>query len=209
MTGRPAQPLTRQLLFERALAIVDAEGLDALTMRRLAAEVGVQAPSLYNHVSGKDDLVDGALRVMRAEFRPPSPAPDDWKALLAAIFTEYRRVLASHPNMMPLAGRRLPGESDSGLVYLTSLGFSIDDAVEIWQSLLALTVGFTLFSSGHTATDTRGLPPALRDRADQWRDETVQHALLAVMERYEGTGATPDGPPPADAGDGHRGRREP
>lgn len=185
MTTRPTHPLTRQLLFDRALAIVDADGLDALTMRRLATELGVQAPSLYNHVSGKDDLLDGALRVMRAEFRPPSPAPGDWKELMAAIFVEYRRVLSAHPNMMPLAGRRLPGEGDSGLEYLTGLGFGVDAAVEMWQSLLALTAGFSLFASGHAATDTRGLSAPLRERAAQWRDETFHRALLAVMERYE------------------------
>ena len=199
MTTRPAQALTRQLLFERALAIVDADGLDALTMRRLATELGVQAPSLYNHVSGKDDLLDGALRVMRAEFRPPSPAPQEWKELMAAIFTEYRRVLCAHPNMMPLAGRRLPGESDSGLEYLTGLRFSVDEAVEMWQSLLALTVGFSLFASGHTATDTRGLSAPLQERAAQWRDDTFHRALLAVMERYQ-QARTP-GVPGVGAGD--------
>lgn len=191
MSMRPAQPLTRQRMFERALAIVDADGLDALTMRRLAAELGVQAPSLYNHVAGKDDLLDGALRVMRAEFRLPAPAPGDWKLLMAAIFTEYRRVLSAHPNMMPLAGRRLSGEGDSGLEYLTGLGFSVDEAVEMWQSLLALTAGFSLFASGHTATDTRGLSAPLRERAAQWRDETFHQALLALMERYEQSRAVP------------------
>lgn len=205
MTGRPAQPLTRQLLFERALAIVDAEGLEALTMRRLAADVGVQAPSLYNHVSGKDDVVDGALRVMRAELRPPSPAPEDWKALMAAIFTDYRRVLAVHPNMMPLAGRRLPGENESGLEYLTSRGFDVEDSVEIWQSLLALTVGFTLFSSGQAGTDTRGLPSALKERADQWRDETFQHVVLALMEHFENRRAEGETPRPSEYDGGEDG----
>jgi len=202
MSTRPAQPLTRQLLFDRALAIVDADGLDALTMRRLAAELGVQAPSLYNHVAGKDDLLDGALRVMRAEFRPPSPAPQDWRELMAGIFTEYRRVLSAHPNMMPLAGRRLPGESDSGLEYLTSLGFSVDEAVEVWQSLLALTVGFSLFASGHTPTDTRGLGAPLQERAEQWHDETFHRALLAVIEPYEQarTAGVPEAGPDHDAG---------
>ena len=202
MTTRPAQPLTRQLLFERALAIIDADGLDALTMRRLATELGVQAPSLYNHVSGKDDLLDGALRVMRAEFRPPSPAPGDWKQLMAAIFAEYQRVLSAHPNMMPLAGRRLAGESDCGLEYLTSRGFCGDEAVEMWQSLLALTVGFSLFASGHTPTDTRGLGAPLHERAGQWHDETFHRALLAVMERYEQarTAGVPEAGPDHDAG---------
>lgn len=187
MTSRPVRALTADLLAERALAIIDEEGLEALTMRRLAADVGVKAPSLYNHVTGKDQLVDGALRVMRAEFRLPSPAPEDWKHLMVAIFTEYRRVLAAHPNMIPLAGRRLPGDrqSQSGLEYLTSQGFTTDESVEIWQSLLALAVGFSMFSSGQADTDTRGLPEPMQQRAAEWRDETFTRAALTLLSTYE------------------------
>lgn len=185
MTSRPVRPLTAELLAERALAIIDAEGLEALTMRRLAADVGVKAPSLYNHVANKDELVDGALRVMRAEFRLPSPAPEHWKPLLVAIFTEYRRVLAAHPHMIPLAGRRLPGEGQSGLVYLTSQGFTLEESVEIWQCLLALTVGFSLFSSGQAHTDTRGLPDPMQERTADWRDDTFTQAMLSLLEPYD------------------------
>ena len=185
MTSRPVRALTAELLAERALAIIDAEGLEALTMRRLAADVGVKAPSLYNHIAGKDELVDGALRVMRAQFRLPSPAPEHWEQLMVAIFTEYRRVLAAHPNMIPLAGRRLPGESESGLVYLTSQGFTTEESVEIWQSLLALAVGFSMFSSGQADTDTRGLPAPVQGRAAEWRDDTFTRALLNLLAPYE------------------------
>jgi AcrR family transcriptional regulator len=182
---RAVRALSADLLAERALAIIDAEGLEALTMRRLAADVGVKAPSLYNHIAGKDQLLDGALRVMRAQFRLPSPAPEHWKQLMVAIFTEYRRLLSAHPNMIPLAGRRLPGESESGLVYLTSQGFTTEDSVEIWQSLLALTVGFTMFSSGQTHTDTRGLPAEVQGRAADWRDDTFTRALLNLLAPYQ------------------------
>lgn len=209
MTNRPSRPLTRDHLYKRALAIVDAEGLDALTMRRLAADVGVQAPSLYNHVTGKDDLVDGALRVMRAEFRPPSPVPEDWKLLMAAVFIEYRRVLAAHPNMTPLAGRRLPGENESGLEYLTRQGFSAEESVEIWQSLLALTAGFSLFSSGYAATDTSGLPDPLKARAAQWRDETFLRALLAVMEHFDARRFARDDAQSPEFNTGDRGEHTP
>ncbi|KAB7740595.1 TetR family transcriptional regulator [Nostocoides sp. F2B08] len=192
MRSRAARALSPELLAERALAIIDADGLEALTMRRLAADVGVKAPSLYNHVANKDELIDGALRVMRAEFRLPSPAPEHWKPLLVAIFIEYRRVLAAHPNMIPLAGRRLPGESQSGLVYLTSQGFTTEESVEIWQSLLALTVGFSMFSSGQADTDTRELPAPLHERAAHWRDETFVLALVNLLAPYDpGAGDSP------------------
>ena len=72
----------------------------------------------------------------------------------------------------------------------------------MWQSLLALTVGFSLFASGHTPTDTRGLSAPLQERAQQWHDETFHRALLAVIEPYEQarTAGVPDAGPDHDAG---------
>ena len=61
-------PVTKDLLFRRALAIVDAEGLSALTMRRLAADLGVEAASLYHHVPNKQAVLDGAVSVMREDM---------------------------------------------------------------------------------------------------------------------------------------------
>jgi AcrR family transcriptional regulator len=186
MAARRGKALTRDRLFERALAIIDQEGLEALTMRRLAADVGVKAPSLYNHVGGKEELVDGALARMRAEMRLPQPSPEGWKGLMEAVFLAYRRVLADHPHMMPLAGRRLGGESDSGLAFLAEQDFSPDTAVELWQSLAAVVVGFSTFGSGGAATDTRGLSSEFQERVTDWREETCAKALRAIMEAYEG-----------------------
>ena len=72
----------------------------------------------------KDALLDGVLVRMRAEMQIPDPIPEDWKDLMEAIFAEYRRVLAAHPNLVSLAGRRVETDPDSGLVFLTQLGFS-------------------------------------------------------------------------------------
>ncbi|MCV2395203.1 TetR family transcriptional regulator [Actinotalea sp. M2MS4P-6] len=178
-------PLTRALLVERALAIVDRDGLDALTMRRLAADLGVKAASLYNHVSGRDDLLDGAVRLVRAEMRLPEAPPDDWREMLGAIYTEYLRVLARHPNLVPLAGRRTPGEEVSGLEYLTRVGFAPRDAVRLWQSLTALVTGFAMFRSGYAASDARGLPAGLADQAGAWREETCTEAVRLLMDAFE------------------------
>lgn len=172
-------------MYERALAIVDEEGLAALTMRRLAQDVGVKAPSLYNHVPGKEALIDGALSRMRSEVRLPDPPPDDWMTLMGLVFGEYRRVLAAHPNMMPLAGRRLDEGGDSGLAFLVEKGFSRERAVELWQSMVALVVGFSMFGSGYAETGTTGLSPEFEERATEWRGETCARTLRMVMEAYD------------------------
>jgi len=147
-------PLTKGELFERALAIADAEGLEALTMRRLAREVGVEAASLYHHVPNKDALLDGVLTKMRSELRLPDPLPEDWTDLMLAVFAAYRRLLAAHPNLISLAARRVEGSDpeESGLVFLRHLGFRDEEAVGLWQSLIAFVVGFSMFSSAAAGT---------------------------------------------------------
>lgn len=182
---RRAKPLSKNELYERALAIVDEEGLDALTMRRLARDVGVEAPSLYNHVASKEALIDGTLSLMRSELRLPDPPPKDWMKLMEAILADYRRILSAHPNMMPLAGRRLDGETDSGLAFLTEQGFSSEEAVELYQSLVAFVVGFSMFSSRYAETGTNGLSSELSMRLTDWRDETCARTLRMIMKAHE------------------------
>ncbi|MEL7668095.1 MAG: TetR family transcriptional regulator [Actinomycetota bacterium] len=178
-------PLTKDELFTAALAIADAEGLEALSMRRLAAEVGVEAASLYHHLPNKDALLSGVIVKMRSEMRIPDPLPEDWRELLIAIFAEYRRVLAAHPNLTPLAGRRVETDPDSGLVFLTQLGFSDDDAVELWQSMIALAVGFSIFGSAYAESDVSDLPSELAERMSDWRDETCVRSLRMLIDAYD------------------------
>jgi len=180
-----ATRLTKEELVERALAIVDAEGLEALTMRRLAADVGVEAASLYHHLPNKDALLEAVLVRARSEMRIPDPIPEDWRDLMEVIFNEYRRILAAHPNLISLAGRRVESDPDSGLVYLTQIGFSDDMAVELWQSVIAFIVGFSLFGSASAQSDTFDLPDPLAARMSEWRDDTCSKTLRMIIESYD------------------------
>lgn len=180
------KPLTKDELFTRALAIVDAEGLEALSMRRLASEVGVEAASLYHHVPNKDALLDGVVMKMRAEVQVPFPLPENWVDLMVAIFAEYHRVLAAHPHLAMLAGRGVETDPEvSGLIFLTQIGFSDDEAVDLWQSVIAFVVGFSLFSSEAAQSDVDDLPSHLARRMAEWREETVDRTLRVILEGYE------------------------
>lgn len=181
------KPLTKDELFDTALAIADADGLEALTMRRLASEVGVEAASLYHHIPNKEALLDGVLVRMRSEIRLPDPIPEDWKDLMEAIWSEYSRLLSVHPNLVSLAGRRVESDPDSGLVFLTQLGFSDDEAVELWQSMMAYTVGFAMFGSAYAKSDTWDLPEGLASRMSEWRDETCAKTIRMILESYDGS----------------------
>jgi AcrR family transcriptional regulator len=182
---RRTTPLTTDELFETALRLVDTEGLEALTMRRLAEEVEVEAASLYHHIPNKDALIDGMLVQMRSEIRLPDPLPEDWMDLFQAIFAEYYRMLAAHPNLVMYAGRRVETDPEtSGLEALTQLGFTDDDAVELWQSVIAFAAGFSIFSSSYAETDTTDLPAGLAKRMAEWRDETVGRTLRVILAGY-------------------------
>ena len=144
----------------------------------------MEAASLYHHVPNKDALIDGVLVRMRSEIRSPTRCPRTGSTCMVAIFAEYRRVLAAHPNLMPYAGRRVESDPDSGLVFLTQIGFSDDDAVELWQSMIAFTVGFSVFSSAYAESDTWDLPSASRERMADWRDETCVRTLRMIVDAY-------------------------
>jgi AcrR family transcriptional regulator len=178
-------PLTKDELFERALSLVDSEGLEALTMRRIADEVGVEAASLYHHVANKDALIDGMLIRMRAEVRLPDPLPADWIDIFQVVFAEYCRVLSAHPHLVVYAGRSVDSDPQpSGLDALTELGFSDDDAVGLWQSMLAFSAGFSIFSSSYAETDASNLPSGLARRMTKWSDETRDRTLHIILEGY-------------------------
>jgi TetR/AcrR family tetracycline transcriptional repressor len=184
---RRSHPLNRAELVEGALAIVDAEGLPALTMRRLADALGVEAMSLYHHVPSKDVLLDWTVDRMRSEMRLDSleSVSGDWRDVLATVFGELRRVMAAHPNMLPLATRRTGSAEISGLEYLIECGFDRESAVELYQSLAAFTVGYAALSSPAVESEWRGLPQELAERSRDWRDETFGRTLRAIMEGYE------------------------
>ena len=109
----------------------------------------------------------------------------DWKEFLEEVFVEYRRVLTAHPNMMSLAGWRLENGMEDGLAFLLEIGFGLDDAVELMQSLLALAFGFALFSVPMIPSGERGLPPEMAERMGDWREDTCRRMARLIMESFE------------------------
>jgi len=93
--------LSRERIIQAALQIMDHEGLDAVTMRRVAREVGVEAMSLYHHVRGKEDLLDGICTHVMRDFRYPDE-DRPWIEVVRDGAREWRRVVRNHPNGIPL-----------------------------------------------------------------------------------------------------------
>ncbi|MEY9948107.1 TetR/AcrR family transcriptional regulator [Kitasatospora sp. GAS1066B] len=124
--ARPRTPLlSRERIVEAALALVDAEGLEALSTRRLAAELSVSGPSLYNHFATKDELLDAVVDSVMGEVDLGMFAPDtrsgggagsggDWRTALRDWARSYRAALAGHPHIVPVLAQG-PGRRPNAL----------------------------------------------------------------------------------------------
>ncbi|GAA3203001.1 TetR/AcrR family transcriptional regulator [Actinocorallia longicatena] len=115
--ARPRHPLlSRERIVAAALELADAEGLEAVSTRRLATELGVSGPSLYNHVATKEELLDAVVDAVMGEvdlsmFASPCT---DWRAALEGWARSYRAALAGHPNVVPVLARG-PGRRPNAL----------------------------------------------------------------------------------------------
>ncbi|WP_426567191.1 TetR/AcrR family transcriptional regulator [Angustibacter sp. McL0619] len=132
-----------------ALVIADDDGLEAVTMRRLARELGVEAASLYHHVNGKDQILDGLVEVVAAEIERPKPSTD-WRAAISERAHNTRAGLRRHPWAVSLmASRTSPGPATLGLLEtgircFREGGFSVLQAAHAISALDSYVHGFVL-----------------------------------------------------------------
>ncbi len=94
---RARVPLTRAVVTHAAVALADQEGVDAVSMRRLAQQLGVVPMALYKHVADKEDLLDGMVDVVIEAYAVESPGSDDWRDGVRARVLAARRSLLEHP----------------------------------------------------------------------------------------------------------------
>jgi AcrR family transcriptional regulator len=105
MEDEKREPLTRRRIVDAALAVVDSDGLGALTMRRLGAELGFEAMALYRHVPNKAALLDYLVEAVWTEMELPSPGGDPWRTL-EELAHAFRRLARAHPNVFPVLAAR-------------------------------------------------------------------------------------------------------
>jgi TetR/AcrR family tetracycline transcriptional repressor len=152
------EPLTRERVVEAALRLMDEEGLEAVTMRRVAREVGVEAMSLYHHIQDKEDLLDGICEHVMAEFDFPEPGTD-WAENCKQGARAWRRLLRGHPNVMRLfAEQRGPVRSidsmrptEYALRLLRESGLSDRDTAQAFHAFGGYIQGFVMMELGSIA----------------------------------------------------------
>ncbi|NGM12720.1 TetR/AcrR family transcriptional regulator C-terminal domain-containing protein [Verrucosispora sp. WMMA2044] len=148
------EPLSRDRALAAAIALVDAEGMPALTMRRLAADLGVEAMSLYHHLPGKEGLLDGLVDAVVAEIATvatqaeTAAAGGDWRTRLRLRFLAARTVMLRHPWAPALLTARstIPagvyGYYEGILATLIDGGFSYRIAHRALHAFGSLALGF-------------------------------------------------------------------
>lgn len=158
--------LTRSAILRAAVGLADEEGLSAVSMRRLAADLGVEAMTLYHHVPHKEALLDGMVEQVISEVAPPRVADREWRDVLRDHGRALRTTLVANPNLVPLLASRpamTPLNLDtleSALRMLCSAGFGARQALDVLHSLTGFVLGHVSLDA---ATRSSGQVPASPD----------------------------------------------
>jgi AcrR family transcriptional regulator len=152
---RRKPPLSRELVLAKALEMVDAEGVDALTMRRLGQELGRDPMSLYRYAENRAALLDGVAELVLGELTL-DPSDSDWKAQLRQFAHDLRTLALRHPHVVPLLvtrplatplGLRPPGTLrplEQILSLLIAAGFGPADALHVYRAYYGFLYGHIL-----------------------------------------------------------------
>jgi AcrR family transcriptional regulator len=148
----PRIPLSRQRVLVAAVELADRDGLDGLSMRRLAQQLGVEAMTLYYHVANKDQLIEGMVAVVTAEIDLP-PADGAWKPALRRTAISAHQVLDRHG--WASARMMSAGLTPERLAYMESIlgclragGFSPYETHLAYHALECHIIGFSLWVTG-------------------------------------------------------------
>jgi AcrR family transcriptional regulator len=147
--SEPRRPWNRGQLLRAAIGLADKGGIESLSMRKLSQELGGGTMSLYNHVSNKDDLVDGMIDIVFSEIELPA-GEHGWKTTMRQRALSIRTVMTRHPWAIGLMeSRRTPGPAtlrhhDAVIGCLRDAGFSIQLAAHAFSALDSYIYGFAL-----------------------------------------------------------------
>jgi AcrR family transcriptional regulator len=152
---RPPGPLTRESVLRTALGIIDRDGADGLTMRRLGNALGRDPMALYRYAANKNALLDGVVELVMGDARL-DPTDPDWAGQLRTFARAFRAIAIAHPNVVPLLvtrplatplalrplGTLRPLEDTLDL--LTRAGFTDVEALHVYRSFQGLLFGHVL-----------------------------------------------------------------
>jgi AcrR family transcriptional regulator len=188
--GRPAK-LSRDSILAAALALLDREGADALTMRRLGSELGVEAMSLYRHFADRAALLEALADRLASELEP-APCGDDWAEALREFAAALRALARRHPAAFALLSARVllaPSALPAIEEVLASLrrgGFTPARAVLAYRILASFARGYALSElDGFALELAPEVPlPAIRAHGRRLASEPSESSFRAGLETF-------------------------
>lgn len=180
------EPVTRDRAVQVAVALADAGGIASLSMRKLAAELGVEAMSLYYHVKNKDELLDGMVEQVYGEIMAPSVG-DEWKSAMRERADSARHVLGQHPWAISMMDERTTQGTmrhlDAVIGTLRHAGFSVAMAAHAMSLLDSYIHGFAL-QEASLPLDESG------DISEVTEEIMAQQGMMAAFPHLAEMGAT-------------------
>jgi TetR/AcrR family transcriptional regulator, tetracycline repressor protein len=161
----PRRRLTRRVVLDAALALIDEGGLEACSMRALAERLGVTPRAPYRHVADKEDLLRGVAGLILGQMALPTTSLP-WRRRVHQVMVELKRVIQLHPNAAPIFAR--PGSSaprevvaitDSVVGALRQAGLGGEPAVRAFYAMFNYVLGFTLAGASIRTADPTAPPP--------------------------------------------------
>lgn len=180
-------PLSRQRALSTAVALADAEGIDSLTMRKLAHELDVEAMSLYHHVANKHDILDGMVDVVFGEIELPSDRTD-WKSAMRQRAASVRAALTRHPWAISIMeSRTSPGPAtlrhhDAVIGCCRKAGFSVEMAAHAFSLIDSYIYGFVLQEVNLPFDDTDDLEEVVDAILSQLSTDDYPHLAELTTE---------------------------
>jgi TetR/AcrR family transcriptional regulator, tetracycline repressor protein len=199
--ARPKTPLiSKREVVRQALAIVDAEGMEALSIRRLGEELNVNGASLYHHFENKDEILVAVGRAVLGAVVVP-PVEDDPVEWLVKISKSQRQVFLRHPQVIPLLSRgylrmtRLPAY-DTSRQLLVKLGVPRAAVQILLDSIEAIIVGNVIVSlmpdtpldGEAVATSAKAAAKARAPKAERGFELVLRSLIAGVLEQFEDPG---------------------
>ncbi|HEV7978468.1 helix-turn-helix domain-containing protein [Amycolatopsis sp.] len=186
--ARPKTPLiSRRRALEAALEIVDAEGLDALSIRRLGDALNVNGASLYHHFKNKDDILQGVTQLALAGVTSPHTESDNWRVWLPLNAYRTRQALVAHPELIPVMLRRASlgigaHEVEASYERLEQEGVALDVIAPLMELLELLATVSALQETGEPDRESGAVDgDSATERARQARILSSQDVFEAIL----------------------------
>lgn len=151
---------------EAALATIDEDGLESLSLEAVASRLGIKAPSLYHHFADRAELLGSVARMILRSVTPPvANAGDDWRDVLVELCAATRRAILEHPNAAPLLLQTLPRyivvpAYEHWIEWVAEAGVRPEDWLVVMDGLDKLTYGSVLFEAAGISRRLPPFPPA-------------------------------------------------